>query len=370
MRSKAITLYIAFIALVTGLVSCSEWNTNSVGSKFTPANSQVRNFRRQVFVEYGPHHASVWGEAADLVESEVDGGHVRLKFEKDSIAIFVYGYTTADTTQIGGDASLTIQARTKTGYALYLSGTSIYNPHGPAIQSLGTDQCFIVLPSNSRNVLTTIDMKDATGNANACLYCEGPLQISGSGTLDIKNLTTTANIGNAISAGAFGCSYNITANVKAASGYAIQAKQEVAISSGKWDLSSGLSNIKGSNVLLISGSFNANCQRGSFVETKDKYSVPAILRNPTVTALASNYSYLADSITMASLGYIADSLYYPKQYKADFEFKKDSTYTIHYRRDSVEKQLTTFKASANLSDGYLLISTSSLKNRDEVFVTE
>lgn len=370
MRSKAIIYIITILTLLTSWVSCSEWDTNSVGMKFVPANSQVRNFRRLVYVEYGPHSASVWGEASDLVETSIEGNHVSLSFSKDSIAVFVYGFTTADTTAVGGDASLSIRANTKTGYALYLSNTSIYNPHGPAIQSLGNNPCYIVLPSGSRNKLTSADMDDASGNANACLYCEGPLQISGTGTLNIHNQSHNAKLSNAISSVGLACSHNINANIIAEAGYAIFSQNDVVISSGKWEMLSYLSNIKASSVTLTSGTFNAQCQKGSFIETRDKYDVPAILRSPTITSLAQSYTTYADSALMCGIGFLADSLYYPKQYKPDFEFKKDSTYTIYYLRDSTQQKLTTFKPKANLPEGYLLFSNSTLNNRDEILVTE
>lgn len=369
MRSKAITYYIISILLLC-LASCSEWDTYTAGTKFQPANSQVRNFRRQVYVEYGPHSASVWGEAADLVEAEVEDCHVSLKFDKDSIAIFVYGYTTADTTQVGGNASLTIRANTRTGYALYLSNASLYNPHGPAIQSLTSDQCFLVLPPSTNNHLVTADMDGAEDNANACVYVEGPLQISGSGNLSIRNLARNASRGNAITAGAFGCSYNVNATINSASGNAILSATTINISSGKWDIMSDLSNFKGDFVLLTSGTFSAHSQRGSFVETYDFYSVPAVLRNPTVTSLAPRFTNVADSAQMVSLGYVADSLYYPKHYMPDFEFHKDSTYTVYSVRDSVENRLSTFTPKASLSEGYLLITNSSLSNRDYIVVKE
>lgn len=370
MRSKAIIYITTILALLVSFASCSEWNTDSLGTKFVPANSQVRNFRRQVFVEFSPHSARVWGEASELVETSIEGSHVRLSFNKDSIALFVYGYTTADTTTVGGDASLTINAKTKTGYALYLNGTSIYNPHGPAIQSLGNEQCFVVLSSNSRNSLTSADMDGAVGNANACLYCEGAMQLSGSGTLNINNLSKNPALSNAISAKSFGCSYNIIANIKSEAGNAILSQYDIVISNGKWVILSYLSNIKAQIVQLIAGTFQAHCQKGSFIETYDKFAIPALLRSPVITSLAPYYTNYADSATMAGLGYIADSLYYPKQYKPEFEFRKDSTYSVYYRRDTIEKLFDTFKPAANLPEGYLLISNSSLNNRDEIFVTK
>lgn len=370
MRSKAITFIIVISALLLGFVSCSEWDTYSAGSKFVPANSLVRNFRRQVYVEYGPHSASVWGEASDFVEAEIEDCHVNLSFNMDSIAIFVYGYTTADTTQIGGDASLTIRANTKTGYALYLNGTSIYNPHGPAIQCLGGNQCFVVLSASTNNALTTISMDEASGNANACLYCEGPLQISGTGSLNIRNLANDTKRSNAIYASTFGCSYDVNANLRSEAGHNIQTQHGVVISKGKWNMTSYLSNIKAETVLLTSGNYTAHCTRGSFIETIDKYTIPAVLRNPTITSLAAYYTNYADSTTMAMLGYEADSLYYPKQYMPDFEFQKDSTYNVLFVRDSISSPLTTFIPSATLSEGYLLISNPTLTNRDQILVTK
>lgn len=370
MRSKAIIYITTILTILVSFASCSKWDTDSLGSKFVPANSLVRNFRRQVYVEFSPHSARVWGEAADLVEASIEGCHVRLSFSKDSIALFVYGYTTADTTAVGGDASLTINARTNTGYALYLNGTSIYNPHGPAIQSLGNDQCIIVLSQNSRNNLTSADMNDAEGNANACLYCEGLLQLSGTGTLNINNRSKNTSLSNAICAKSFTCSYNVIANIRSEAGNALVSQDEIIISNGKWDIFSYQSNLKAQYVQLTAGSFNAHCQKGSFIETIDKYAVPAILRSPDITALAHNYTNYADSATLVNLGYVADSLYYPKQFKPEFEFKKDSTYNIYYHRDTLDRKLSTFKPVANLPEGYLLISNSSLNNQDQIFVTE
>lgn len=370
MRSKTITIFIVISAILLAITSCSEWDTFTAGTKFAPANSQVRIFKRQVYVEYGPHSANIWGEAADLVESDVDDCHVRLRFDKDSIAIIVYGYTTADTTQIGGDASLTIHANTKTGYALYLNGTSIYNPHGPAIQSLGSNPCFVVVPANTKNALTTTEMDNAENNANACLYIEGPLQISGTGSLNVCNLSRNASRSNAICAASMGCSYDLKANIRSVAGNAILAYNIINISSGKWEMSSELSNIKAQAVQLTSGSFNAHCQKGSFIETFDVYTVPALLRNPTITSLAPRYTNFADSAFMASLGHVADSLYYPKQYMPDFEFQKDSIYTIYYFRDSIENKLTTFSSPVSMNEGYLLISNPKLNNQDHIFVTK
>lgn len=371
MLRKTIINILASIACIISMISCSsEFNTNSLGQGFAPANSSVSIFRRQVYVEFSPHSARVWGEAADLVSASVEGSHVNISFTKDSLAFFVYGFSTADTTVVGGDASLTFNANTKTGFAIYLNGTSIYNPHGPAIQSLGNNPCYIVLSSGTRNNLTTVDMTDAQGNANACLYSEGVMQVTGTGTLNIRNLSTDKNRSNAISAASFGCNHNVNANLRSEAGHDILAQHELIISNGKWDMLSYLSNFKAESVQLIAGTYTAHCMDGSFIETNDKYASVAMLRSPVITSLAPFYTSYADSATMAAIGYVADSLYYPKQYMPDFEFKKDSTYSIYYHRDTIDKVLTTFKPIISLEEGYLLISNSTLTNRDQIFVTE
>ena len=133
------------------LAACSEWDTDSVGTSFTPANSVVRVYNNLVYIEYAAPEARVWGPAASDVTATISGGHVNIRSEAQNVAYFVYGYPAGTDTLGTTYGSLTFESRTS--YALYREGLSLRCQDGPVFQSPGNDDCHIVLSRNAVNHL-------------------------------------------------------------------------------------------------------------------------------------------------------------------------------------------------------------------------
>ena len=106
----------SLLLLLVLLASCSEWDTDSLGTSFTPANSVVRVYNNLVYIEYAAPEARVWGPAAGDVTATISGDHVSIRSEAQNVAYFVYGYPASTDTLGTTDGSLTIESRAS--YAL------------------------------------------------------------------------------------------------------------------------------------------------------------------------------------------------------------------------------------------------------------
>ena len=162
------------------LPSCSDWNTDTLGSSFTPANSVVRVYNNLVFVEYTAEKPRVWGPASDDISYTNEGNHLSIQSDAQNVAYFVYGYAASDTLNVS-ESSLSIQS--KASYALYLEGVSLRSQDRPVFQSPGNDECHIVLSTNSVNHLY------------GAVKVGGNMSLSGTGTLTIDCDSTCITAG-------------------------------------------------------------------------------------------------------------------------------------------------------------------------------
>ena len=136
------------------------------------------SFSKFVEIVFSGNNASFTGDV-DGVSITVSGADVVVNSTTDAVAYTLKGTTT--------DGSLKIYSDKK--FKLELSGVSITNPTAAAINIQSKKRVFVVLADGTENNLTdgstytdTTDGEDM----KACLFSEGQLIFSGSGTLNVE----------------------------------------------------------------------------------------------------------------------------------------------------------------------------------------
>lgn len=329
---------ILFLLLAT---ACSEWNTDHFGQYFQPANSMVRNYTQLVYVEYSATEARVFGPAAHLVTATIDGLHVDVQNETDSLALFVYGYpvSKADSTTI--DAELTIHSSRP--YALYLNGLALSNTEGYAIRSQGSGDCLMVLPAKSKNQLW------------GSLSIESNLIVTGTGALTIHSTD------HCIQAASLQCQYDVEVTLNSSEGDGIHLdRKSIKTLSGRWDITAARHGIYSADtIFLIGGTFRGSALRGSFLESP----ASALLCQSDFLAFSPfgcdvlDSSYVAQRFDSLSIQSIWQS-------NIDLQMEADSTYSVY--RNSGPKALAKFKARHTLNGPSLLISNATVLSSDTI----
>lgn len=152
-----------------------------------PTNSSDDNYND--FVEnstFGSTITITYSETSATVSGTVNGVTVTTSGADVSVVSTANGvnYVLTGTTT---DGSFKITSSTQK-YEITLNGVSINNPTGPAINLQSSKRTFIVSASGTTNTLTdgssytTTDSEDMKG----CLFTEGQVIFSGSGTLNVK----------------------------------------------------------------------------------------------------------------------------------------------------------------------------------------
>ena len=336
-KSRITPLRGAFLLLfVFLLASCSEWDTDSLGTSFTPANSVVRIYNNLVYVEYANAQARVWGPAADQVNSTTDGSHVTIRSEAQNVAYFVYGY---NTDSLGtSDGSLTIESRAS--YALYLEGLSLRSQQGPVFQSTGNDDCHIVLSKNTVNHLY------------GAIQVGGRLTLSGSGALFVDSQPTS------ITATMLQCQYAVKVNVTSTQGDGIHLTEGLMrATDGTWNINAARNAIcSADSILIFGGTWRGTAREGSFLDAK----APVVLQKPNMIVASAWSNNVLDSLAVAARYDSVQSVW--EEQVDTLTLQADTTYTI--RRNSSTSSVATFTPRQTLTGPYILVTNGTVLASD------
>lgn len=231
---------------------CDDYNTDVLGTKFSPLNSLVSPFVHAVYVEYRDGGVRIWGPNADLVSAHADGARLSITSDDDSLALVVYGNAMGDTLNPKNGQLKICMDR---DFALYLNGLSLHSDEGPAIEVQDDEHvCYLVLPKNSKNNLSDSIYKTCYKDgfiqeADGCLFVSGQLYLDGLGQLNIRNRALPRfeiEYGDSIythslyARGGLICNYALTATLSSLYGDAIHtAGAEVKLVKGTWNLYPG-----------------------------------------------------------------------------------------------------------------------------------
>ena len=324
--------------------SCSEWDTDAVGTSFTPANSQVRAFTHLVFVEYQESEVRVWGPSADEVETSVEGMHITLQNMSDSLALFVYGYpATADTLGVA-DGSLTVESSRP--YALYLSGLSLRSQAGAVLTSRGAGTCHIVLGASSRNHLY------------GQVAIDGPMTLSGTGLLTVEHTS------DGVIAQSLQCQYGVSVSVTSHQGNGIRLTDgTMRISQGTWVIDAAQTALTSpDSIILLNGTYRGTALQGPFLSAGNG----VMLRKPNLMAAAACISELADSAYVALRYDSVQSVW--QQQLADITLMADTTYSV--LRNSSTSATEKFTPHQTLADPYFLITDGRVLSVDTLHIVK
>lgn len=336
--------YIIFLISVffsVSVVSCDQYNTEVVGEKFAPYNSLVTMFRQLVYVEYKDGKAKVWGPYAKEVDVKVEDSNVYIQSDLDSLVVFAYGNAVKERDNVY-HGSLSINSDGP--YALYLSGLNLMSVEGPAIQSLGSKECFLVLTDKSQNRL------------NGQFITNGPLIIDGGGSLQIEETDETALLAK----GGLTCSYPVKVRLLSENGDGLHVdNSDVKIADGEWTIKAGknaISNTSG-QVIINGGKVYGHALDGSFVTTSSTKGL--VTNESTCIAVAGKESSL-----------FAEERQFIWQAKVDtLALSADSVLVINRipSSDDVKTiEIAKFKPAYNYETPWLLISVPSLIETDWV----
>ena len=330
-------LVMVVAVVLSALAGCSDWNTDTLGQTFVPANSQVRNFTHPLFVEYSDGEVSIWGTATDEVEFKVDDMHVNIRNASDSLALFVYGFPAQKDSLEQTDASLCIHSNMP--YALYLTGLSMRSQELPVICGQGTGDCHVVLPANSRNQLY------------GSVTFEGAVNLTGRGALSIDSRYT------ALSARTLQCQYPVTVTINSDHGDGIDLQGAMRSTDGKWLINAALNAISTpDSIVLYAGSYQGAAAEGAFFDAE----CGVYARRPTLLAASSWYNNMLDSALVAQRYDSVQSLW---QAQVDtLTFMADSSYQIF--RNSASSAATTFHPRRTVVQPWFLISNGSIMSYD------
>lgn len=334
------------------LMSCSEYDTHTLGQKFQPVNSQVRSFTHAVYVEYTAEGARVWGPYQDEVQAQVNGLDVQLQALADSLVVIAYGYPASRNPR--SDGSLLIQSERP--YALYLNGLNLQSLQGPAISCLGHGHCYMTLTPKSRNILTSVQTAAEMGG-DGCIYTECPLVLGGTGKLDVQNLTepTQAEAAHAISAASFYCQYKVEVTLLSLNGDGLHVQHSLQSSLGTWSINAQQHGISaGDSLILYSGTYTGSAQQGAYLDNR----LGAALRMASLTATSAQASNLMDTLRIAQLQ-LFDSVQYVWQGQfPDLTLQADTLYQLS---DTTGAKITTLQALHDLAKPYLLFSNGKVR---------
>lgn len=333
-RAKIICSLLAIVGCV--LSACSEWNTESLGSKFVPSNSQVRAFTHLVYVEYTADGARVWGPAAGEVTASVNDLHVAIDNTGDSLAIFAYGYPAAKDTLALVDATLSVKS--PSAYALYMGGLSLRGQSGPVFESVGDAPCYVVLPQGSKNQLY------------GHVEIGGPLYVTGRGALTIDAQSTC------LTAASLQCQYGVTVTINSAEGDGIALSGPMRSSQGTWTINARQHAVTSpDSIVLIAGTYKGTAEQGAFFHAGDG----VVVRRPTLMTASNSSSHIIDS-TLLAMRY--DSIQPIWEACIDtLNFEADSTYNIYVNQAKTSSrkfvpQRSVAKPWFLVSDGVILSS--------------
>lgn len=324
-----------FFILVFGLTlfsACDKYDTDVMGENFTPYNSLVTRYKQLVYVEYREGKAKVWGPYAKLVDADINGLDVSISSSLDSLVVLAYGNSGEE----AGPGSITINSTNS--YAIYFSGLNLNNESGTTFKSLGTETCFLVLPTKSQNNLT------------GSFEVASPLIIDGGGTLNIKSIDNVA-----LSAkGGITCSYPVTINISSENNDGVRADNgEIKIADGKWNVTAGNNAFNaGQNIILNGGQIRGNAKTGSFALTPSDMGLVANETN--CIAIAAKESTLGE-----------ENQFIWQDMVTEVSCKAGTAITIN-RLDNQDKKskFATFTPAFSYTSPWIIVANTSLSDAD------
>lgn len=322
------------------LGACSEWNTNSLGTSFVPANSQVRAFTHAVYVDYDAEGIKVWGPYQDDVTADISSTHITIHNASDSLALFVYGYVASKDSLGTSDASITVQSSRP--YALYLNGLSLRSQSGTVLSNQGGEVCHLVLSAKANQLFGGITS-------------DGPLTLSGVGGLNILSQ------GPCITAASLQCQYQVNVTLRSLESDGISlTRGGMRSSMGNWHIdAAGNAITSPDSIVLLSGSYQGTALDGSFFEAPRG----TILRRPTVIAASAWGNNVIDSALVATR---YDSVQAVWQEQVDtLSLMADSLYKVY--RNSAKTQFASFRPTQTLHGPYVLISNETVLSADTIY---
>ena len=133
-------------------------------------------FTRTVYISYDGDTALVSGDYESLAWT-VDGAHVTVTSTKKNVEYILSGTTDDGSFKVYSDNKMKIE----------LSGVTITNPNGPAINDQCGKSMYLVLADSTENTLTDgADYTLVSGeDQKGCVFSEGQIIVSGKGTLNV-----------------------------------------------------------------------------------------------------------------------------------------------------------------------------------------
>ena len=339
MRSPKVIYRLLSVLLGLSLfASCSEWDTDSLGSDFVPANSQVRAFTHLVYVEYTPEGARVWGPSSHEVTATIDGLHVSIENASDSLALFAYGYPAAKDTLALTDASLSVQS--PRAYALYLGGLALRSlGKRPVIESQGQAPCYLVMPQGSVNDLF------------GCVRIDGPAYLTGKGSLTINNTATC------LTAATLQCQYDVKMTLNSEEGDGISLAGPMRSSLGTWTINAGRNGITTpDSIVLMAGTYQGWAVDGAFLDAAHG----VLSRRATLMAASGWSNNIVDSAYVVQR---YDSLQAIWQEQVE-TLLPDTTYLLY--RNGAYREFAKFSTHRELQEPWFLLSNTTVFSTDTV----
>jgi len=222
-------------------------------------------------------------------------GHIVIKPTiEGNYSYYIQGITENGSVEIGG----------KNRINLTLNGTGITNPNGAAISILTEGGCQLRVEDNTANRL--IDGTVATSTAKATLICEGPLDIVGKGTLQLRGKK----------ADAIRCGGSITIDqasilVKEAAGHSIHCTSgEIKIAGGAIKTLSSQSGLNASDInngsISITGGIHRFSTLGDQAPAIKAAGSLALANRDTI--ITDTYGNAAHSIYVSGKTLISNSI--------------------------------------------------------------
>lgn len=339
--------------------SCEKYNTESVGGNFYPANSMVRTFTHPVYVEFSASEARVWGPYVHEVDLSIDGTQVSLTNTSDSLALFVYGYPAAGDSAAETNCNITIESNKD--FALYINKLVMRSQQQPAIKSVGSGNCYMVVPKSSKNEIYAM-------SAPSVIEHHGAMFLTGEGELILRNESNpfqrplpAVPVALETQGGLF-CQYNLKLSLLCPEGDAVRiSKGPMRSSLGTWTFEAGQHAISNpsDSIVLIAGTYTGIARDGKFFDN----TIGAVIRQAKVEALSGLASDMLDTLILHQR---YDSAFVSLQQQIEYKAEADSTFSV--AKKDASSPLAKFTPHYNMSSPWVLLASESTQASDTLVV--
>lgn len=339
MRNKEIVCCL-WLSVLCCLLSCSEWNTDTFGTLFEPANSQVRAFTHYVTVEYTADGVIVGGAEAEHMKFSIDGLNVTIdNNHTDSLALLVYGYPASLDTLAQTDASLTV--RSYCPYALYLNGLSLRSQNDVVVQSPDSVKLYLVVSNSSRNTLY------------GGLKAAGDVVLSGTGSLNIQSQ------GNCVEAASLQCQYGLNMTLRSQQGAGIHLTHgAMKATAGTWTIDAEQDAIQTpDSILLYAGTYQGSSHAGAYL------AAPTFTRGPKLLIASAADNQILDSAYVAQRYDSVQSVWCERL--DTLTLQADSLYEVF--RPRANNAVFKFTPRQTIHSPFLLINQGNILPTDTLY---